>query len=111
MFWFARILQNRKEQTSENSRPGTSPNTSALILPDARRRPRRAFFLPPLTPALNEMSVLNQNVTARIAALEIRADRCDETRADVELRLRKIEQAIYFATGALAVLQVVLKFL
>lgn len=47
----------------------------------------------------------------RIAILEERAAECARTREDVENRLRRIERNMYLATGALAVLQVILKFI
>ena len=46
----------------------------------------------------------------RIVALELRSDFLERARSDFETRLRAIERAIYLATGALALLQVVLRF-
>lgn len=51
------------------------------------------------------------NVAERLVALEVRAHECEQARADVESRLRKIERLIWFAIGALGALQVGLKYL
>lgn len=47
----------------------------------------------------------------RLLLLEEKVQLQERISADVEMRLRKIEMAIYFATGGLAALQVILKFL
>lgn len=57
------------------------------------------------------MSAHAQTIPERIAVLEEQAEQCAASRSDVEERLRKIERNQWFAAGAIAALQVILKFI
>lgn len=46
----------------------------------------------------------------RVLILEQEAQACKSARSDVEQRLRNLERALYVGFGAVAALQVVLKF-
>lgn len=56
------------------------------------------------------MMMRAQTIPERIVHLEVEANGCKEFRTDVEKRLRRIELQIHLATGAVMLLQLVLKF-
>lgn len=60
---------------------------------------------------MNANQLRNATLGERIIALETETAQCKHDRADLEHRMRKVERTIWQATGALAVLQLLLKYL
>ena len=51
-----------------------------------------------------------EDLKAELMLLTQRVTQLEGVKADVEVRLRKLERAIYMAAGALALLQIILKY-